>query len=77
MPPRPRRAAPVRDDLFAIFPDLPWPRIRRSRAAQLARIRRMVVETRLRALQHIAQQQRTVAQMRSHVALATRARRYR
>jgi hypothetical protein len=56
------------DDLFALFPDLP--RLRpRSRAEQVDRIRRQLVDTRVRAAVNIERQRRATAQVRLRVAL--------
>jgi hypothetical protein len=52
---------PHTDDLFELFPDLPWTR-RHEIEAELARIRRQVEETRDRARINI-QRQREAAEL--------------
>jgi hypothetical protein len=63
---RPRQ--PPLGDLFALFPDLPWPRLESSPAAQLARVRRSVAETRERALRTIRRQREAIEAIRASVA---------
>lgn len=62
------------DDLFQLFPDLPGlpPR---SREAQVARMRRLLAETRLRAERNIARQVEATARVRARVAAHHRRRR--
>ena len=61
------RAKPRRDDLFAIFPDLPRPRSR-TRDEQILRMRRLLMLTRSRAARRIVEQQFAVARVRARVA---------
>jgi hypothetical protein len=68
-----RIGRPRRDDLFAIFPDLPS-LAPRSREAQVARIRRLMLSTRERAAASIERQRHATASVRARVAAARRRR---
>jgi hypothetical protein len=63
---RRRRPAP-RDDLFSIFPSLPFVPPR-SREAQVARMRQLLSATRDRARASIARQREATARVRARVA---------
>ena len=62
-----RMAKPRRDDLFAIFPDLPGLR-KRSPAEQVERVHRQVQDTRERAGQNILRQQAASERVRAAIA---------
>jgi hypothetical protein len=63
----PRRSAgPRHNDLFEIFPDLPGLRTR-SRDEQVARMRRLLLDTRDRAAVNIRRQRMASAQVRAAV----------
>jgi hypothetical protein len=62
-----RMAKPRPDDLFRIFPDLPWLR-HRTAADPVERVRRQAQETRERAGQNIARQLAATERVRSAIA---------
>ncbi len=64
---------PRRDDLFSLFPDLPHPRPR-SRDEQVARLRRQLIDARLRAQRNIARQVEAAARVRDRVVARQRQR---
>jgi hypothetical protein len=66
--------APKRDDLFAIFPDLPWfpPR---PRADQVRAVRERVERMRRQVRLNIARQKDQAEAVRTRVARRTRSRR--
>ena len=55
------------DDLFRIFPDLPRVVPPRSKEAQVARIRRQLLDTRERAARNIARQTKAAKRVRESV----------
>jgi hypothetical protein len=57
---------PRHDDLFEMFPDLPRLRAR-SRTEQVARMRRLLTDTRDRAATNIERQQAAAARVRAAV----------
>ncbi|HKB10823.1 MAG TPA: hypothetical protein VKD69_09215 [Vicinamibacterales bacterium] len=63
---------PLSNDLFELFPDLPWVR-QRSAEEQVAQVRRQVAETRARAGRNIERQRLAAARVRA--ALSARRRR--
>jgi hypothetical protein len=63
---RPRRVP--RDDLFRIFPSLPFPSTARSRDEQVARMRRLLLDMRSRARANIARQMDAIKRVRERVA---------
>jgi hypothetical protein len=65
-----------RDDLFAIFPDLPSARLRPI-DEQVARMRRLLVDTRERALRNVARQREAAEQVRARLESRQRDRSYR
>ena len=62
-----RPAGPRHNDLFAMFPDLPRPRPR-TRDEQILRMRRLLIITRERATQRVAEQRKAVALVQERVA---------
>jgi hypothetical protein len=59
--------SPARDDLFVVFPDLPWYR-RRSAAEQVDKVRRQVKQTQLRARENIKRQRAATERVRAAIA---------
>jgi hypothetical protein len=57
----------VRDDLFAIFPDLPW-HPHTVRASQQERVAHHVAEARARVAQNIRRQQQATEGVRAVIA---------
>jgi hypothetical protein len=57
----------VRDDLFAIFPDLPW-HPHTARTSQQERVARHVAEARARVAQNIRRQQQATDRVRAVIA---------
>jgi hypothetical protein len=55
-----------RDDLFVVFPDLPWARVRTA-TDQVEKVRRQVQETRKRAEENILRQKAATARVREAV----------
>jgi hypothetical protein len=53
--------------LFALFPDLPWPRLR-SREDQASRMRRLVIDARQRADANVERHRVNSAEMRERLA---------
>lgn len=62
-----RSDGPRHDDLFELFPDLPGLRLR-SRAEQVARMQRRLLDTRSRAASNIERQQAASARVRAAVS---------
>jgi len=61
-----RTTSPTGNDLFQLFPDLPWYR-RRNAAEQIARVRRQVQLTQARAGEHIRRQRAATERMRAMI----------
>jgi hypothetical protein len=66
-------AMPTRhtNDLFELFPDLPWTRLRTA-AEQIAAVRKRVAETRLRANANIERQRLKSARLRIRISARRR-----
>jgi len=62
---------PSTNDLFAIFPDLPWSR-RRTAEEQMAKVREQVERTRERARANIRRQRAATERVRATLALRRR-----
>jgi len=58
---------PVRDDLFSIFPDLPW-RMHRASTGRAARVQQQVREAQLRVGQNFRRQREATARVRAVIA---------
>ena len=58
----------VRDDLFAIFPDLPWHAHKPSTGGQMERAQRHVKDAQIRVGQNIQRQRETTARVRAAIA---------
>jgi hypothetical protein len=65
----PRR--PHTNDLFELFPDLPWRRLRDAEE-QLAAIRRHVADMRARAQRNIERQRSEAERVRDHLSARRR-----
>ena len=65
----PRRAHT--NDLFALFPDLPWTRLRTT-DEQLAAVRKSVADTRLRASANIQRQRAEAERVRDRLSARRR-----
>ena len=66
------RNRPPHDDLFQIFPDLPWPRTS-TRGETVQRIRQQIEDVRIRAAANIARQKAATERVRARVAARLRA----
>jgi hypothetical protein len=64
------------DDLFVVFPDLPWYR-RRSAVEQVEHVHRQVKQTQLRARENIERQRAATERVRAAIANRAVARRRR
>ena len=64
---------PRTNDLFALFPDLPWTRMRPTQAL-LDAMRKRVEATRLRAAANIRRQREATERMRSAISARRRRR---
>jgi hypothetical protein len=65
------RRRPHTNDLFALFPDLPWTRLRTT-AEQLAAVRASVAATRRRAAVNIRRQREETERVRARVSARRR-----
>jgi len=58
---------PVRDDLFSIFPDLPW-RTHRASTGRADRVQQQVREAQIRVGQNFARQRQATERVRAVIA---------